>query len=142
MREGQRERETQNRKQAPDSELSAQSPTRGSNPRTARWRPELNRTLNRLSPPGAPLLSVSNTMTAGVESGSNILSVNGGKVRRVGTGPHCRAFLGFLQAIYSAQGEHHRPGELTPKIMCWRCWAGSLARIHKWPYFWDILPIK
>ena len=33
---GQRERETQNRKQAPSSELSAQSPTRGSNPRTVR----------------------------------------------------------------------------------------------------------
>ena len=34
--EGQRERETQNRKQAPGSEPSAQSLTRGSNPRTAR----------------------------------------------------------------------------------------------------------
>ena len=32
--EGQRERETQNRKQAPGSELSAQSPTRGSNQRS------------------------------------------------------------------------------------------------------------
>ena len=30
-----RERETQDSKQAPGSELSAQSPTRGSNPRTA-----------------------------------------------------------------------------------------------------------
>ena len=35
-REGQRDRETQIRKQAPGSELSAQSPTRGLNPRTAR----------------------------------------------------------------------------------------------------------
>ena len=34
--EEQGERETQNLKQAPGSELSAQSPTRGSNPRTAR----------------------------------------------------------------------------------------------------------
>ena len=34
--EGQRERETQNRKQAPGSEPSAQSLTRGSNSRTAR----------------------------------------------------------------------------------------------------------
>ena len=34
--EGQRERETQNPKQAPGSELSAQSPTWGSNPRTVR----------------------------------------------------------------------------------------------------------
>ena len=31
-REGQRERETQNPKQAPGSELSAQNPTQGSNP--------------------------------------------------------------------------------------------------------------
>ena len=38
--EGQREREPQNPKQAPGSELSAQSPTRGSNPRTVRSRPE------------------------------------------------------------------------------------------------------
>ena len=34
--EGQSERDTQNPKQAPGSELSAQSPTRGSNPRTVR----------------------------------------------------------------------------------------------------------
>ena len=34
--EGQRERETQNRKQAPGSEPSAQSLTRGSNSRTVR----------------------------------------------------------------------------------------------------------
>ena len=33
---GQREREPQNQKQAPGSELSAQSPTRDSNPQTAR----------------------------------------------------------------------------------------------------------
>ena len=35
-REGQREGEPQNPKQAPGSELSAQSPTRGSNSQTAR----------------------------------------------------------------------------------------------------------
>ena len=34
--EGQRERETQNLMQVPGSALSAQSPTRGSNPRTVR----------------------------------------------------------------------------------------------------------
>ena len=34
--EGQRDRETQNPKQAPGSELSAQSPMRGLNPRTVR----------------------------------------------------------------------------------------------------------
>ena len=38
--EGQRERETQNPKQAPGSELSARSPTRGSNPQTVRSWPE------------------------------------------------------------------------------------------------------
>ena len=38
--EGQRDRETQNLKQAPGSELSAQSPTRGSNWRTVRSWPE------------------------------------------------------------------------------------------------------
>ena len=39
--EGQREREMQNPKQAPGSELSAQSPMRGSNSQTARSCPEL-----------------------------------------------------------------------------------------------------
>ena len=38
--EGQRERETQNPKQAPGSELSAQSPTQGSNSQTVRSWPE------------------------------------------------------------------------------------------------------
>ena len=53
---GQRERETQNRKQAPASEPSAQSLTRGSNSRTARSWPGWSRTLNRLRHPGAPAL--------------------------------------------------------------------------------------
>ena len=35
-----RERETQNLKKAPGSELSAQSPTQGSNPQAVRSRPE------------------------------------------------------------------------------------------------------
>ena len=52
--EGQRERETQNRKQPPGSEPSAQSPTQGSNSRTARSWPGWSRTLNRLRHPGAP----------------------------------------------------------------------------------------
>ena len=38
---GQRERETHNLKQAPGSELSAQSPTWSSNPQTVRTYPEL-----------------------------------------------------------------------------------------------------
>ena len=41
MGQGQRERETQNPKKAPGSELSAQRATRGSNPRTVRSWPEL-----------------------------------------------------------------------------------------------------
>ena len=40
-----RERETQNPEQAPGSELSAQSPMQGSNPRTARSWPELKSAL-------------------------------------------------------------------------------------------------
>ena len=50
--EGQRERETQNLKQAPGSELSAQSPTRGLNS----WDHDLSRSrmFNLLSYPGAP----------------------------------------------------------------------------------------
>ena len=40
VREGQRKKETESPKQAPGSELSAQSPTRGSNSRTVRSRPE------------------------------------------------------------------------------------------------------
>ena len=39
--EGQRQRETQNLKQTPVSELSAQSPTWGSNSQTVRSSPEL-----------------------------------------------------------------------------------------------------
>ena len=40
MSKGQRERETQNPKQAPGSELSAQSPVQGSDPQTVRSCPE------------------------------------------------------------------------------------------------------
>ena len=49
-----RERETQNPKQAPGSELSAQSPTRGSNPRTARSRPEPKSAAQPTEPPRRP----------------------------------------------------------------------------------------
>ena len=58
MGEGQRERETQNRRQAPGSEPSAQSLMRGSNSWTVRSWPERSRTLNRLSHPGAPLCPI------------------------------------------------------------------------------------
>ena len=54
--EGQRERETQNPKQAPGSEPSAQSLTRGLNSRAARSWPGWSRTLSRLCHPGAPVL--------------------------------------------------------------------------------------
>ena len=49
-----RERETQNLKQAPGSELSAQSPTRGSNSRTARSWPEPKSFAQPTEPPRSP----------------------------------------------------------------------------------------
>ena len=52
-RRAERERERQNLKQAPGSELSAQSPMWGSNSQTARSWPGWM--LNRLSHPGAPI---------------------------------------------------------------------------------------
>ena len=55
VEEGQRTRETQNPKQTPGSELSAQSPTRGLNPQTERSWPELKSVANRLSHPGTPM---------------------------------------------------------------------------------------
>ena len=54
--EGQRERETQNPKQAPGSELSAQSPTRGSNSRTVRSWPEPKSAAQPTEPPRRPWL--------------------------------------------------------------------------------------
>ena len=53
--EVQRERETQNPKQAPGSELSAQSPTRGSNSRTARSWPEPKSDAQPTEPPRRPV---------------------------------------------------------------------------------------
>ena len=52
--EGQRGRETQNPKQAPGSELSAQSPTGGLNSQTARSRPEPKSDAYQLNHPSAP----------------------------------------------------------------------------------------
>ena len=49
-----REKKTQNPKQAPGSELSAQSPTQGSNPRTVRSRPELKSDASPTEPPRRP----------------------------------------------------------------------------------------
>ena len=49
-----RDRETQNLKQAPGSEPSAQSPTRGSNPRTMRSRPEPKLDAQPPEPPRCP----------------------------------------------------------------------------------------
>ena len=52
---GQRERETQDPKQAPGAELSAQSPTWDSNSQTVRDHDlSQSRMLNQLSHPGAP----------------------------------------------------------------------------------------
>ena len=53
--EGQTERETQHRKQAPGSELSAQSPTRGSNSRTVSSRPEPKSDAQPTEPPRRPI---------------------------------------------------------------------------------------
>ena len=70
--EKQRERETQNLKQTPGSELSAQSLTWGLNPRTARSWPE-PKTLNQLSHPGAPykhsILKIATEGSLGVSVG-------------------------------------------------------------------------
>ena len=52
--EGQRERETRNPKQAPGSELSAQSQTRGSNSRTTRSQPEPELDAQSTEPPRCP----------------------------------------------------------------------------------------
>ena len=49
-----RERETQNRKQAPGSEPSAQNPTRGSNSRSARSWPEPKSDASPTEPSGRP----------------------------------------------------------------------------------------
>ena len=54
---GQRERETQDRKQAPGSGLSAQSPTRGLNARTLRSGPEPKSEARPTEPPRAPRFS-------------------------------------------------------------------------------------
>ena len=52
--EGQGERETQNPKQAPGSELSAQSPMQGSNSQTMRSWPEPRSGAQPTEPPGRP----------------------------------------------------------------------------------------
>ena len=52
--EGERERKIQNPQQAPGSERSARSPTRGSNPQTGRSWSESKWDVPRLSRPGAP----------------------------------------------------------------------------------------
>ena len=57
--EGQRERETQNLKQAPGSELSAQSPTWGSNSRTVRSGPEPKLDAQLIEPLKCPLCETS-----------------------------------------------------------------------------------
>ena len=60
MGEGQRERETQNPKQAPGSELSAQSPMQRLNSQTARSWPEPKLDAQLTEPPRRPSLNVIN----------------------------------------------------------------------------------
>ena len=57
MGEGQRERETQNPKQAPGSERSAQSLTQGLNSRTVRSWPEPKLDAQLTEPPRHPFIS-------------------------------------------------------------------------------------
>ena len=54
VEEGQREREAQNLKQPPGSEVSAQSPTPGSNPRAVRSWPEPKWVVQLTEPPRCP----------------------------------------------------------------------------------------
>ena len=56
MEEGQRWRETENPKQAPGHELSTQSPTQGSNSKTARPRPEPKSDAQLTEPPRRSLI--------------------------------------------------------------------------------------
>ena len=73
-REGQRERGTQNPKQAPGSELSAQSPTQGLNPRTARTaksRPVLKSDTQPTEPPRRPTNKM-NSLEARVYDGKQL----------------------------------------------------------------------
>ena len=58
MEKGQRERETQNLKQTPGSELSAQGLKWGSNPQTVRSRPEPKSDASLTEPPKHPMPQV------------------------------------------------------------------------------------
>ena len=79
MSEGgaERERETQNPKQAPGSELSAQSLTWGSNPRTVRSWPELKPDAQPTEPPRRPKTSV---MTLDPPGLSRLISLSPGQL--------------------------------------------------------------
>ena len=59
-RGAERERETQNLKQAPGSELSAQSPMQGSNSQTVRWWHEPKSDAQPTEPPRCPLVIIFN----------------------------------------------------------------------------------
>ena len=61
MGEGQRERETQTLKQAPGSELSAQSPKRGSDSQIVRSWPELKSEAQLTEPPRRPWVITNST---------------------------------------------------------------------------------
>ena len=56
--EGQREEETQNLKQAPGSQCSAQSPTLDSNPQTVKSWPELKSDAQPTEPPRRPMMMI------------------------------------------------------------------------------------
>ena len=96
--QGQRERETKNPKQTPGSELSAQSPTRGSNSRTARSWPE-PQSLNRLRHPGAPTFSLFYTP---ISSGKILVSKR--KSQKAG-----RGISGWLPWTWRVLGSSAKP---------------------------------
>ena len=89
MGKGQRERETQNRKQAPGSEPSAQSPTRGSNPWTTRSQPEPKSDAQPTEPPRRPYITY--FYSTGKERSS----------RSRPTGPRCQSY--FIREVRQCQ---------------------------------------
>ena len=84
MGEGQRERETQNRKQAPGSEPSAQSLTWGLNSRTVRSRPELKSDAQPTEPPRRPGFAIFKNGVRAAQHHTSAVGTERGSVERSG----------------------------------------------------------